>query len=272
MLNLECPNCGRIGTVPREKSDSRLVCRKCHTIFHLSPTGRVLLGEPPQPVRREPEEKPRSVWDEEEVESGFSLPELEITRAQLGFGVGAIGLLAIFYLFSMIDFSEKLAEKSNRMVAAFMSGDAATLKKFSTGESAEIIEQWYDSCRGFIDDAKGTSSGLKPLVTVMVSEENPKTGLGQTIVYITVPRPTSRHPDTAKDKDRDKARDKDRDKAKDQAPEEVANALASSEPAVLDPNDFYPPTQLVFSWVLERGLYWRLNGETLPPPPILASR
>jgi ribosomal protein S27AE len=241
MLNLECPNCGRIGTVPKEKSDSRLVCKKCHTVFHLSPAGRVHLGEPPQPVKREPEEKPRSIWDpEEEVEYTFSLPELNITPAQFGLGLGAIGLLTIFYFISTIDFSEKLAEKADRMVAAFMAGDADTLKKFSTGESAEITEQWYDSCRGFVDDAKGMPAGPKPLVTVMVSEENAGTGLGQTIVYITVPKPTYRH--------------------------------RASDTAVLDPNDFYPPTQLVFSWVLERGLYWRLNGATLPPPPILASR
>src|SRR5262249_14446595 len=47
MIALECPHCGGAGSVPREKVNTRLVCRKCHQIFHVTPTGRAMPGEPP---------------------------------------------------------------------------------------------------------------------------------------------------------------------------------------------------------------------------------
>src|SRR5262245_35123227 len=46
MPELSCPQCGRSGNVPRTKLDSRLVCKKCHAVFHMDKAGRVVLGEP----------------------------------------------------------------------------------------------------------------------------------------------------------------------------------------------------------------------------------
>ncbi|MCA1685067.1 MAG: hypothetical protein LC745_03615, partial [Planctomycetia bacterium] len=49
MIELECPNCARMGSVPNDKAHSRMVCKKCHMVFHMTPTGRTMLGEPPVP-------------------------------------------------------------------------------------------------------------------------------------------------------------------------------------------------------------------------------
>src|SRR4051812_33288916 len=48
MIEMACPSCGRAGQVPKEKLQSRLVCRKCHVVFHMDPGGRAVLGEPNQ--------------------------------------------------------------------------------------------------------------------------------------------------------------------------------------------------------------------------------
>ncbi|MFO0953579.1 MAG: zinc ribbon domain-containing protein [Isosphaeraceae bacterium] len=45
-IDLSCPACGRVGSVPREKAHARLVCPKCHAVFHMSAAGRAVLGEP----------------------------------------------------------------------------------------------------------------------------------------------------------------------------------------------------------------------------------
>src|SRR5215212_2799528 len=50
MIDLACPNCGRAGSIPREKINTRLVCKKCHVAFHMNTAGRTLLGEPHQEV------------------------------------------------------------------------------------------------------------------------------------------------------------------------------------------------------------------------------
>ena len=56
-----------MGTVPRDKAHSRLVCKKCNAIFHMNATGRAVLGEPPADLaahmqksdgHRHPEAKP----------------------------------------------------------------------------------------------------------------------------------------------------------------------------------------------------------------------
>src|SRR4051794_18316218 len=46
MVELACPNCGRGGSVPREKMNARMVCKKCHMVFHMNSAGRAVLGEP----------------------------------------------------------------------------------------------------------------------------------------------------------------------------------------------------------------------------------
>jgi hypothetical protein len=47
MPDMNCPACGAAGRVPRDKIGTRLVCKKCLKIFHLTPSGQAVLGEPP---------------------------------------------------------------------------------------------------------------------------------------------------------------------------------------------------------------------------------
>jgi hypothetical protein len=235
MYNLECPNCGRLGTVPNEKANSRLVCKKCHTIFHLSPTGRVLLGEPPTERKPEPQTETRLPWADD-TEYSFSLPDLHVTPTQIGLGVLLVGVVWLFYFLSTLNLAEDLNKKADRAVAAMLTGDVETLKQFSTDESAEITGQWYDSVRNYFDDVRGLPSGARPMITIMVSEENSKAGIGQTLVYVAAPKANSRR-------------------------------SAGKAP---DPSDYYAPNQLTFNWVLDKRWRWRLEGASLPAVPVIS--
>src|SRR5437764_14137537 len=53
MIEMSCPRCGAGGRVPNNKVNSRLVCKKCLQIFHLTPSGHAVLGEPP-PTKEAP--------------------------------------------------------------------------------------------------------------------------------------------------------------------------------------------------------------------------
>lgn len=46
MIPMVCPNCGRRGSVPPDKLNARLHCKKCDTIFHMDVSGHIVLGEP----------------------------------------------------------------------------------------------------------------------------------------------------------------------------------------------------------------------------------
>ena len=51
MLAIKCPACGAEGRASKEKIQTRLVCRKCLRVFHVTPSGKTVLGEPPAPGR-----------------------------------------------------------------------------------------------------------------------------------------------------------------------------------------------------------------------------
>src|SRR5438105_3804085 len=59
MIEMSCPRCGAGGRVPRNKINARLVCKKCLQVFHLTPGGHAVLGEPPPPKETVRERAPR---------------------------------------------------------------------------------------------------------------------------------------------------------------------------------------------------------------------
>ncbi len=46
MIPITCPTCGRKGTIPNERVNTRMHCKKCDAIFHMDKSGKILLGEP----------------------------------------------------------------------------------------------------------------------------------------------------------------------------------------------------------------------------------
>ena len=58
MIEMKCPGCGAGGRAPRDKMNTRMVCKKCLKVFHLSPSGTPVLGEPPA-SKNATKEKPK---------------------------------------------------------------------------------------------------------------------------------------------------------------------------------------------------------------------
>src|SRR4051794_17130655 len=88
MIEMSCPSCGRAGQVPPEKLHTRLVCRKCHVVFHMEPSGRPVLGEPPgsKDLKKEAKEKKS---ERPSAFEGLQLPSLsDLTNIQNNFSDG----------------------------------------------------------------------------------------------------------------------------------------------------------------------------------------
>lgn len=45
MISIECPNCGRRGTIPPDRLSSRLHCKSCNAVIHLNRTGQLAVDE-----------------------------------------------------------------------------------------------------------------------------------------------------------------------------------------------------------------------------------
>ena len=63
MIEMSCPRCGAGGRVPNNKVNSRLVCKKCLQVFHLTPGGHAVMGEPPPPKEAPKARAPREQVD-----------------------------------------------------------------------------------------------------------------------------------------------------------------------------------------------------------------
>src|SRR5438132_12261010 len=97
MLDLSCPNCGRAGSIPREKINTRLICKKCHIVFHMNTAGRTLLGEPqievPKPAQAHPSydkiQLPGSLQNLGDLRQNFA--DLNLKAIAIGLAVLVLG-------------------------------------------------------------------------------------------------------------------------------------------------------------------------------------
>lgn len=51
MIPMSCPACGRRGSVPPDRLNTRMHCKKCEAVFYMDPSGKIVLGDPDAPKR-----------------------------------------------------------------------------------------------------------------------------------------------------------------------------------------------------------------------------
>jgi hypothetical protein len=120
MIDMKCPSCGAGGRIPREKMNTRLVCKKCLRVFHVTTGGNTVLGEPAAP-KDQPKAHPareasrRDTVDRfDDVASTISKIRLPQVQPMTLAVIGGIALLsALGYWF----FSRQSIEKRSLDVA-----------------------------------------------------------------------------------------------------------------------------------------------------------
>jgi hypothetical protein len=120
MIDMKCPSCGAGGRVPREKVNTRLVCKKCLRVFHITPAGNTVLGEPAAPKEQPKTQYVRESARRDTVDrfddmastlSKFRLPQVQpMTLAVIA---GVVLLSALGYWF----FSKQSIEARSLAVA-----------------------------------------------------------------------------------------------------------------------------------------------------------
>ena len=136
MLAIKCPACGAEGRAPKEKIQRRLVCRKCLRVFHVTPSGKTVLGEPPAPGQTstavsyakaapDPGEKVDQWFDR--ASKRFFLPTSLILT------VGLILLAVAATLFTPRR-PESLQDRVARAAKAAVEGDLQTIRELGPPE------------------------------------------------------------------------------------------------------------------------------------------
>lgn len=152
MIPIECPKCGRGGSVPPDRLNARLVCKACHTVFHLDNTGRMVLGDP-QSFDMKSNTK---AYADRSARPDFDLKQtLEDIPKPVKFGVPAV-LLAVFgYLYlGPGPTSPSYVDSAETLVKAAANNDKSKVVANSTPASAEAAGQWFDLVHGEMEKAQ----------------------------------------------------------------------------------------------------------------------
>jgi hypothetical protein len=137
--------------------NTRLVCKKCLRVFHLSPSGKPVLGEPPTP--KEVLEKERAPREGASIEltgafddlasrlTKLKLPKVSSQTLAIAAGVVVVGLLG-YWLFSR----QSLERRSEAVAKAIMNTDMKTVIEMAApGTEMDAIRWCNDAVRQYGD-------------------------------------------------------------------------------------------------------------------------
>jgi hypothetical protein len=176
MIEMSCPRCGAGGRVPREKVNSRLVCRKCLQVFHLSPSLQAVIGEPPAPKDRPRERAPRERMELElpGLEGlgglGEKLAKVKLPDAKT-LGITAAVLLAIGFFWWLFS-KQSVDQRSHALAAAIRKLDLdAAVAMAMPGTEMETMKWVGDVYKDYLD-LKLNIGNLEPGVQIQVQENS----------------------------------------------------------------------------------------------------
>ncbi len=188
MLAIKCPACGAEGRAPKEKIQTRLVCRKCLKVFHVTPSGKTVLGEPPETgqtstaVSRakaapDPGEKVDQ-WFDRASKTFFSPTSLILT-------IGLI-LLAVAAAFFTPRRPESLQDRVARAARAAVEGDLQTIRELAAAGTAGGVLPWYISIRPQCDGLLQRLGTRKLAVETEVKQQDPAQKWADVVAHVSI--------------------------------------------------------------------------------------
>jgi hypothetical protein len=185
MIDMKCPSCGAGGRIPREKVNTRLVCKKCLRVFHVGPGGHSVLGEPAASKSAAKPHAPHAAAHHDPVErfdnvaatlSKVKLPQIDVRI------VGGIGLIVLlgalgFWLFSR----QSLERRSEEIAKAFVKADMKTAIDLSLPGTEMDTIQWYSMRFQQYNELKLAFGGQEAGATIV--EKGQKDGVAEVSLH-----------------------------------------------------------------------------------------
>lgn len=233
MIDLACPSCGRAGAIPREKINTRLVCKKCLVVFHMNSAGRTLLGEPSgvEPPKAETHAQLGPKLPSFEDLGGIkeSLPTFSPRSLMIGGGVLVVGL-ALFLFMSRTP--ENLLDTATTTAERFAADDLAYLKQVATSDTIDDVVRWFDVVHPELVKSREQWKTSGTRVQVVIVDEDRRQRRGEAHAYI-YPASGSSHG--------------------------TSITQAASQVDTLDATSMQPIDLKLF-WVIDGSGHWRLDG------------
>lgn len=157
MIDMKCPSCGAGGRIPKEKINTRLVCKKCLRVFHVTVAGNTVLGEPAAP-KEDP--KPRSTREPSRHDQGQAFDELtsKLTKVKLpqvqpmtlGVIAGVVLLSSLGYW--LIFYKQSLATRTETVARSIIKSDMKTVVDLAVpGTEMDTMRWYHDIYKSYMD-------------------------------------------------------------------------------------------------------------------------
>jgi hypothetical protein len=151
--------------------NARLVCKKCLQVFHLTPSGQAVIGEPPPPKNapkeRERASRERIEFDTSSLEGfGKALAKIRMPDPKILGVVAAV--LAVIGLLYWVFSRESVETRSRRLATAIARGDVGTIMELATPDSVGQAMSWGNEIYGQYAELKISMGGRDPGVQIQV--------------------------------------------------------------------------------------------------------
>lgn len=183
MIPIECPRCGKTGHVPPDRLGSRLVCKRCESVFHMDKGGRMILGE----LGASASQKTAK------LRLSFPTPEIDLSQTwrdvpkPAKFAVPtAFVLLSSWMLFPASSPSFDYHDQAKVIAEALLHGERSKVVELATSASAEAASKWYDLLSAPIAKKGAGSSSDNAVRTALMTGNPDRDSLLNMAVTITI--------------------------------------------------------------------------------------
>lgn len=182
MIPMECPKCGRRGSVPSNRLNTAFHCKNCQAPFYLNSAGEVLGGEPPVPRgegQRGTAVKEKKKKQAREFEFNLNLSEKwkEMSaqeKKRFTATSAAVAVLLIGGLWYMNSgSSDPLTERAIYIAKAYADNDLSRIQGMAAEGTSEQLAKWFNESRP-ASGIKGGSS--KYAISAGIMEGSAKSG------------------------------------------------------------------------------------------------
>ncbi len=151
MINMNCPSCGAAGRVANDKVNTRLLCKKCYKEFHITSSGRAVIGPPTVAATAlgHPEHDPHSIDHSLEVDQWFEKLNVSLHKLAKSAAKAAAYLAAVVLLYGIYRYTQPptLDHQANEAAKALARNDLAALQKMSLAGTDKATAEWYEALR-----------------------------------------------------------------------------------------------------------------------------
>jgi len=186
MVEIKCPACGAAGRAPKEKIQTRLVCRKCLKVFHITPSGKTVLGEPPVPGQAAVSHAKAAPDSTENVDEWFERASRRLfSPTTMILAVGLI-LLALAAVIFRPRSPETLQDRVAKAAKAAVQGDLQSIRELAVPETTADVVVWFVTIRPKCDDMLQRLGSRKLAVETEVKQQDPAQESAEVVAQVSM--------------------------------------------------------------------------------------